>query len=205
MARWWAATNISPKKQFQAVLNFGSALAAERKYDLKYYVRRFSKPGIEQINYQTESVVNALSGRADIVHHSSTGRTLKPIDIEIVDVNSTQNASACFYDILSYLGYTGGSESALEQFKDNSVGAWAAAPLMNIWGGKLLHGSKNPAAPGQWNIFELNDAGNTIAQWVIQEPKLNKVDFGEFDYNGDSLATMKMQIYYTNFKYEGLG
>ena len=189
MATWWNTIDKSPKRQYQAILNFGNALPSDTRWNMGFNVVSFSRPGFTSFHFQEETVPNPLGGTAEVVYHQSQGRDIKPIDIEIVDTNvaGNRNTAGGFYQILTELGYTDDSARIVSEHFDGNI------TDMNNEGRANLG--------TMWYIHELNDLGNIISKWSIIDPKINKIDFGQFNYSNETFVTVKLQVFYTTFAY----
>jgi hypothetical protein len=51
-------------------------------------------------------------------------------------------------------------------------------------------------------IDELGHDGRSTGKWIIMRPFITKLSFSPASYDNDQLATILLQLQYTNYKYE---
>ena len=69
--------------------------------------------------------------------------------------------------------------------------------------GDLLSGDFSLGTAAETASTAVNFLGENVAGvWTISRPVITGVNFGDFNYNGDSITTIKVSLAYNNFKYE---
>jgi len=69
--------------------------------------------------------------------------------------------------------------------------------------GDLLSGDFSLGSLAETASTAVNFLGENVAGvWTISRPVITGVNFGDFNYNGDAITTIRVSLAYNNFKYE---
>lgn len=142
-----------------------------------YTVRSFQKPSFtvgvgEYLN------INDISYRPGLL-------SWNPIDVTLVDPeNSMENNTRLLYEIMKRSGY-------VKDVNDNKP---QSAIIKKTIAANI--GAGDPNYGGQIIFDQINSHGDSIEQWVLWNPFIVSVNFGQANYASDELMLIAVNIRY---------
>ena len=132
-----------------------------------WYAKSFSKPSAE-IKTATHKYLNHSFNYPGSV-------TWSDVSIELIDPTDPIDAAGSLAQILTAMGY--------EIPKDGSN-------LVNI------SKRKSVEALGNISVTQIDDQGNEIEEWKLQQAFVSKFEWGSYKYDGDDLDVLKLTVKY---------
>jgi hypothetical protein len=190
---WWSISSTEPTRKNRFLLKFGSVsennvLSAKSVSKPKVNIETkeyrminhyYSYPGIAKWDPITITLVDIGSFDQKFTFDKKTTDT--DDDNNKKDQTSTANA---LWEMLLASGYstpsgdTGGSQRA------KSISSPEKASTIDNSFGKLLE------------IHQINSNGQTIEKWVLRNPIITKVSWGDLDYGDDGLVEYSIDVKY---------
>ena len=141
-----------------------------------YSLKSFNKPSFE-VTVSQYMNINDVKYRPGVL-------TWNPIEIVLVDgANRKLNNSSIIYQIMKASGY-GISPSGQPQHA-------------------ILKKKASEALGGQVRFSQLDSMGGVVEEWVLWDPFITKVAFGNASYTTDELMTINLTISYDYAVLEG--
>ena len=166
---FWTAhspTGLDPKRVSRFKVEIGSLNDATGGGTV-WYAKSFSKPSAE-IKTATHKYLNHSFNYPGSV-------TWSDVSIELIDPTDPIDAAGSLAQILTAMGY--------EIPKDGSN-------LVNI------SKRKSVEALGNISVTQIDDQGNEIEEWKLQQAFVSKFEWGSYKYDGDDLDVLKLTVKY---------
>ena len=173
MAFWTDGGNSQdPKRNFRWKVEIGGIPTASQAVDtnpLSESLVWWAKK-VQKPNFTTAESKHVFLGHS----YYWPGKTeWQEITMTLVDP-VTPGATAHFYKMVQDAGYLLPTTSQL----------------------KTQSKSKSVTALGAFTIQQLDDEGNAIETWTLQNPFIKKISFSDLDYENDELTTIDLSIRY---------
>lgn len=132
-----------------------------------WYAKSFTKPSAE-VNSTAHRFLNHTFNYPGSVKWND-------VDIELVDPTDPVDTAASMARLLQFMGYQ-----------------------IPSGGGNLINISKRKAttALGSITVEQIDDQGQTIEKWTLNQPYVKKFDWGSYKYDSDDLNTLKLIVTY---------
>jgi len=132
-----------------------------------WFAKSFTKPAAEIKTTQHRFLNHTFNYPGSV--------TWNDVDIELVDPTDPVDAAASLAQLLAFMGYQ------IPSGESN---------LINI--------SKRKAttALGTITISQIDDQGQPIEQWTLNQAFVKKFDWGSYKYDSDDLNTLKLTVTY---------
>tara|TARA_R110000824_G_scaffold123214_4_gene280765 strand:- start:713 stop:1261 length:549 start_codon:yes stop_codon:yes gene_type:complete len=180
---FWSDGSISPKLSFQWLLTLGSSETPIANYTL----RSFQKPSF-QLAVSEYLNINDLAYKPGVLQWN-------PIEINLVDAEGTfENNTAILYDIMRKSGYV----------RDMQTGRSPATAIVKKQNAALI-GSGDSDYGGQIIFDQIDSHGLAYEQWILWNPFISSINFGQASYATDEIMTINAKIYYDFAEYRKLG
>jgi hypothetical protein len=176
---FWSDGSISPKLSFQWFLTLGSSETPIASYTL----RSFQKPSF-QLTVSEYLNINDISYKPGVL-------SWNPIEINLVDAEGTfENNTAILYDIMKKSGY-------VKDLQGDGCNVGAIQKRKN----SALIGSGDEGYGGQIAFNQIDSRGLTYEQWILWDPFISSINFGQASYTSDEMMTINARLHYDHAEY----
>ena len=166
---FWTAvdgTNQDPKRVSRFKVSI-EALNDDAGGNIVWYAKAFTKP-VASIKTATHRYLNHSFNYPGSVEWNE-------ITIDMIDPTDPIDAAGSLAQLLEAMGY---------------VIPAVGSTLVNISKRKAV------ASLGEVAVEQIDDQGNPIETWVLNQPIITKIDWGSYKYDGDDLNVLKLSIKY---------
>jgi hypothetical protein len=164
---FWSDPSVEPKLSFRWYASFGFGTT---NVISSYTLRSFQKPSFE-IAASEYLWLNDVAYRPGIL-------TWNPIEITITDVEDIfENNTRKLYSILQRAGY----QTADPVNKPKSAIEKKAA---------------SEALGNDLRLIQINSSGGAIEEWVLKNPFITTVNFGQANYGAEEIMTISLGLRY---------
>lgn len=190
---WWSISSTEPTRKNRFLLKFGSVsennvLSAKSVSKPKVNIETkeyrminhyYSYPGIAKWDPITITLVDIGSFDQKFTFDKRTADAAD--DTNKKDLTSTANA---LWEMLLASGYSTPSGDTGSSQRAKSISSPEKASTIDNSFGKLLE------------IHQINSNGQTIEKWVLHNPIITKVSWGDLDYGDDGLVEYSIDVKY---------
>jgi hypothetical protein len=190
MTTFWTSTPTEdPKRAFRFRVNIGLfGLADEQTGDefadskkessTVWYAKTIEKPKLAfRVSNENEASVGSAYHDARVL----SWPTARPIRMTLIDPTQP-NATRKLLRAARRAGY-------LDERASNNAGV----------GATHFDSVRYTEAIGPVWIDQLNDKGLVLERWLLHEPYITEIDFGNLDYSSDDLLEISITLGYKNF------
>ena len=164
---FWSSGQVEPKRQFRFLVSIPNMADAAQ-----FYARSVTKPGftVTQANHKFLNHTFYYPGKVE--WNTVTVSLVDPVSPDATgDILSILRRSG--YNVPSNLDATSGNESMSTIGKGNAN-----------------------AALGEGVIRALDEDGNFLEEWTLNNPFIVGVSFNNYDYSAEELSTVDLEIRY---------
>lgn len=171
---FWSDGSISPKLSYRWALTLGSSETPIASYT----VRSFQKPTF-QLAVAEYLNINDVAYKPGVLSWT-------PITVILVDPENTfENNTRILYDIMKKSGY-------VKDIRSNAAPASAIVKKRN----SALIGAGDPQYGGQIIFDQIDANGASLEQWILWNPFISSINFGQANYAAEEMMTINVQLYY---------
>jgi hypothetical protein len=164
---FWSAVDRQ-KQDPKRQSRFRLVVQSLNNQDYVWYAKSFTKPTAEIKSAQHRFLNHTFNYPGSV--------TWNTIDIELVDPTDPIDTAASLAQLLEYMGY--------------QIPSGPVDDMVNI------SKRKSVAALGDIHVEQINDLGETIETWKLQQAYASKIDWGSYKYDSDDLNILKLTITY---------
>lgn len=210
---WWTSPNVYPKRKNKFIVEFGggnklfnvktctlpSVEVATKEYTLINH--KFNYPGIPTwqpvkmtfVDVQSAAMVRGFDDTTEMLFNILNNSGYYYPDIPNEGYKKSGDGHK--------LGYNPNEEQNPRQFSSKLTTTEKASTIENSFGSGLIGGTPNPTGANSSlnrsiSINLLNEYGNTINTWLLVNPIITNISWGELDYSSDELLECSLDIKY---------
>tara|TARA_R100000234_G_scaffold120046_1_gene105088 strand:+ start:2990 stop:3589 length:600 start_codon:yes stop_codon:yes gene_type:complete len=164
---FWSSGQVEPKRQFRFLVSIPNMSDAAQ-----FYARSVSKPAFTVTQAQHKFLNHTFYYPGKVEWNTVTVSLVDPVSPDATgDILSILRRSG--YNVPSNLDATSGNESLSTIGKGNAN-----------------------AALGEVVIRALDEDGNFLEEWRLNNPFIVGVSFNNYDYSGEELSTVDLELRY---------
>lgn len=176
---FWSDGSTSPKLSYKWILTLGSA-----QYPIAAYtMRSFQKPSYN-VAVSEYMNINDVAYRPGIL-------SWNPVEVTLVDPeDSLLNNTKILYEIMKSSGY-------VKDPRSNTL------PTTAIVKKRITSaiGAGDPRYGGQIIFDQIDSYGDSVEQWILWNPFISKLNFGQANYVAEEMMTLALTITYDFAEY----
>jgi hypothetical protein len=165
---FWNDSKLNPTRQFRFMINTGSGNW--------WWASTCSKPSYE-VSTEEYKLINNKYKYPGVV-------TWNDVNISIVDVGDKTK------ELANSLAESGYNPGGLEE------GAQDGLSKEKMKNQAYVGGGDDSQSALQFRIQQLNDAGTPVENWLLVNPFIKSINFGQLDYSSDELVKLELVISY---------
>jgi len=170
MPFWTAVDGVTPDPKRVSRFRVRIEALADSSNSYVWYAKSFSKPSAE-IKSTKHKYLNHTFNYPGSVEWS-------PVSIELIDPTDPVDAGGSLAQLLVAMGYK------IPPDGDDDLSF------------VTISKRKATTALGDISVSEIDDSGNNLETWTLQQAFVNKFEWGSLKYEGDDLNVLKLSITY---------
>jgi hypothetical protein len=180
MSFWQDGKNLKPKRAYRFIMSVNGQGTDANGQQIATSIPEFLVSKVGKPNFKVTSKEHNFLNHS---FHYPGKLTWEPIKLTIVDVIGEQDGTKAVMEMLEAAGYRVPSNQGLNKYDTISK-------------------SKSIEALGRIQIRQIDENGDTVETWILNNSWIEDATFGDLDYSSEEFLNVEITIRYDNAIFE---